>query len=36
MHLVTQHANMQHFVDDTSLLYGNKSIKKINQIINLK
>ena len=33
MHLVREHANMHHFADDTSLFYGHKSIKKINQII---
>ena len=36
MHLVTEHANMHHFGDDTSLLYEHKSIKKINQIINFE
>ena len=33
MHLVTEHADMHHFADNTSLLHGHKSIKKINQII---
>ena len=28
MHLITEHADMHHFADDTSLLYGHKSIKK--------
>ena len=36
MHLVTEHAYMHHFAEATSLLYGHKSIKKINQIINFK
>ena len=36
MHLVTEHADMHRFADDTILLYGHKSIKKVNQIINLK
>ena len=36
MHLVTEHADMHHFADNTSLLYGHKSIKKINQIINFE
>ena len=36
MQLVTEHANMHHFGDDTSLLYEHKSIKKINQIINFE
>ena len=33
MHLVTEHTDMHHFADNTSLLYWHKSIKKINQII---
>ena len=36
MHLVTKHADMHHFADDTNLLYGHKSIKKINQITNFE
>ena len=36
MHLVTEHADMHHFADDTSLLYGHLSIKKVNKIINLE
>ena len=36
MHLVTEHADMHHFADDTSLLYGHKSVKKINQIKNFE
>ena len=36
MHLVTEHAYMHHFAEATRLLYGHKSIKKINQIINFK
>ena len=36
MHLVTEHADIRHFAKDTHLLYGHKSIKKINQIINFE
>ena len=36
MYLVTEHADMHHFANDTSLFYRHKSIKKINQITNLK
>ena len=36
MHLVTEQAEMHHFADNTSLLYGHKSFRKINQIINFE
>ena len=36
MYLVTEHADMYHFGDNTSLLYRHKSIKKMNQIINFE
>ena len=35
MHQVTEYAGMEHFADDRRLLYGHKSIKKINQIIKI-
>ena len=34
MHLVTEYADIYHFADNISLLYGHKSVKKTNQIIN--
>ena len=36
MHLVTEHVDMHDFADNTSLLYGHKYTKKINQIINFE